>query len=113
MNNFERYLALWVALCMVLGIVLSQTVPGISEAIDSWQINGVSIPIAICLFLMMYPALLNLQMAELRKLRNDPTPIWTLENHKLGSELNINRIVAGLGYEHTHIPTQAVSTRTL
>jgi ACR3 family arsenite transporter len=75
MNNFERYLALWVALCMVLGIVLSQTVPGISEAIDSWQINGVSIPIAICLFLMMYPALLNLQMAELRKLRNDPTPI--------------------------------------
>jgi ACR3 family arsenite transporter len=75
MSNFERYLALWVALCMVLGIVLSQTVPGISEAIDSWQINGVSIPIAICLFLMMYPALLNLQMAELRKLRNDPTPI--------------------------------------
>lgn len=75
MSSFERYLALWVALCMGLGILLSQTIPGISKAIDSWQINGVSIPIAICLFLMMYPALLNIQVAELRKLKNDPTPI--------------------------------------
>ena len=75
MKFFERFLALWVLLCMILGIVLSQTVPGISEAIDSWQLNGVSIPIAICLFLMMYPALLNLQMSELRKLKNDPAPI--------------------------------------
>jgi ACR3 family arsenite transporter len=75
LSNFERFLALWVVLCMFLGIALSQTVPGISEAIDSWQIRGVSIPIALCLFLMMYPALLNLQMSELRKLGNDPAPI--------------------------------------
>ena len=36
MSKFEKYLALWVALCMLVGVVLSQTVPGISEAIDSW-----------------------------------------------------------------------------
>jgi ACR3 family arsenite transporter len=94
-STFERYLALWVALCMVLGIVLSQTVPGISEAIDSWQINGVSIPIAICLFLMMYPALLNLQMAELRKLRDNPTPIGiTLFSNWIVAPL----VAAGLAY---------------
>lgn len=75
MSRFERYLAIWVALCMVVGVVLSQTVPGISEAIDSWQIRGISIPIGICLFLMMYPALLNLQVSELRKLRNNRKPI--------------------------------------
>jgi len=60
---------------MVAGVILSQTVPGISQAIDSWQIRGISIPIGICLFLMMYPALLNLQVSELKKLGQNPKPI--------------------------------------
>ena len=75
MSKFEKYLALWVALCMLAGIILSQTVPGIGETINSWQVRGVSIPIGICLFLMMYPALLNLQLSELKKLRQAPKPI--------------------------------------
>ncbi|MBN2047073.1 MAG: ACR3 family arsenite efflux transporter [Anaerolineaceae bacterium] len=75
MNKFEKYLALWVALCMGLGILLSVIVPGIGEAIDSWQVYGISIPIGICLFLMMYPALLNVQLGELKKLKNNPLPI--------------------------------------
>lgn len=75
MSKFEKYLALWVALCMLLGLFLSQTIPGISETINSWQIRGISIPIGICLFLMMYPALLNLQVSELKKLRDNPKPI--------------------------------------
>jgi ACR3 family arsenite transporter len=60
---------------MVAGVLLSQTVPGIGETIDSWQVRGISIPIGICLFLMMYPAMLNLQMSELKKLRDNPKPI--------------------------------------
>ncbi len=75
MKTFEKYLAVWVALCMLAGVILSQTVPGIGKAIDSWQIRGISIPIGICLFLMMYPALLNLQVSELKKLRKNPKPI--------------------------------------
>ena len=75
MGRFEKYLALWVATCMGIGLLLSQTVPGVSEAINGWQVRGVSIPIGICLFLMMYPAMLNLQLAELRKLRINPKPI--------------------------------------
>ncbi len=75
MSKFEKYLALWVALCMGLGLLLSQTIPGIGNTINSWQIRGISIPIGICLFLMMYPALLNLQISELKKLRNNPKPI--------------------------------------
>jgi ACR3 family arsenite transporter len=74
-STFEKYLAIWVALCMVAGVILSQTVPGIGETIDSWQVRGISIPIGICLFLMMYPAMLNLQVAELKKLRDNPKPI--------------------------------------
>jgi len=75
MKVFEKYLAIWVALCMGVGILLSQTVPGIGETIDSWQIRGISVPIGICLFLMMYPAMLNLQVAEVKRLRENPKPI--------------------------------------
>lgn len=75
MNKFEKFLALWVLLCMAFGLLLSQTIPGIGKTIDSWQIRGISVPIGICLFLMMYPALLNLQISELRKLRQNPKPI--------------------------------------
>ncbi len=72
---FEKYLPIWVALCMFIGVIFSQVIPGISEAINSWQIQGISIPIGICLFLMMYPAMLNLQASELKKLRKNPKPI--------------------------------------
>ena len=75
MSAFEKYLAIWVVLCMVVGIILSQTVAGIGETIDSWQVRGISIPIGICLFFMMYPALLNLQVSELKKLKDHPKPI--------------------------------------
>jgi ACR3 family arsenite transporter len=74
-KTFEKYLAVWVALCMGAGVLLSQTVPGIGETIDGWQVRGISIPIGICLFLMMYPALLNLQVSELKKLGRNPKPI--------------------------------------
>ncbi|TFG12654.1 arsenic resistance protein [Candidatus Thorarchaeota archaeon] len=72
---FEKYLPLWVAICMIIGIALSLTVPGISEVIDQLQIAGISIPIGICLFLMMYPAMLNVQAEELKKLGKNPKPI--------------------------------------
>jgi ACR3 family arsenite transporter len=75
LNIFEKYLPLWVAVCMAIGVILSQVVPGISESINSWQIGGISIPIGICLFLMMYPAMLNVQASELRKLGRNPKPI--------------------------------------
>ncbi len=75
LGTFERYLPLWVGICMVIGVVLSLTIPGIGEVIDSWQVGGISVPIGICLFLMMYPAMLNIQASELKKLRKNPKPI--------------------------------------
>ena len=75
MKNFEKYLFVWVLLCMGLGLILSLTVPGLGETIDSWQVRGISIPIGICLFLRMYPALMNLQMSEVKKLKRAPKPI--------------------------------------
>ncbi|MCW8802457.1 MAG: bile acid:sodium symporter, partial [Candidatus Bathyarchaeota archaeon] len=57
------------------GLFLSQIVPELSIAINNLQFAGISIPIGICLFLMMYPALLNLQLSELKKITKNPKPI--------------------------------------
>jgi len=69
MSVFERHLTLWVALCIVAGIVLGRFAPGVAETLDGMAIsvNGapvVSIPIAICLFLMMYPIMVKIDFHE-------------------------------------------------
>ena len=75
LGTFEKFLFIWVGICVAIGILLSQTIPGIGEAIASLSIGQISIPIGICLFLMMYPAMLNLQTSELKKLGKDPKPV--------------------------------------
>ena len=72
---FEKYLAVWVLACMIIGLVLSQVFPQLGTAINNLQYAGISIPIGVLLFLMMYPALLNLQFSELKKLAKKPKPI--------------------------------------
>jgi ACR3 family arsenite transporter len=79
---FEKFLALWVALCMGIGILISRYLPIFGETLNNWNMLeswrggiGINIPIGICLFLMMYPAMLNLQFSELKKLGKNPLPI--------------------------------------
>ena len=72
---FEKLLPIWIAVCMAAGILLSRYAPVLAETIDSWQVRGISIPIGICLFFMMYPAMLNLQATELKKIAKNPKPI--------------------------------------
>ncbi|MGK0189291.1 MAG: ACR3 family arsenite transporter [Verrucomicrobiales bacterium] len=74
LGTFEKYLVLWIPLCMVAGAFLSRYTT-IGESIESLSIRGISIPIGLCLFFMMYPAVLNLKGSELRKLKETPKPI--------------------------------------
>ncbi|NHJ06016.1 MAG: arsenical-resistance protein [Candidatus Heimdallarchaeota archaeon] len=92
---FEKYLALWVAICMAIGILLSQFVPIIGETLNSWQVSNINIPIGICLFFMMYPALLNLQFSEVKKLGKNPLPIIIA---LISNWLIAPFVAAGLGY---------------
>ena len=75
LGRFEKYLWLWVFLCMLIGIFLAQYFPGLSSIMNKWKIGNVSIPIGVCLFLMMYPALLNFKISEVKKLLKAPKPI--------------------------------------
>lgn len=69
MQGFERYLTLWVFLCMVAGIALGRIAPQLARSLDlmTLDVGGapvVSIPIAICLFFMMYPIMVKIDFAE-------------------------------------------------
>jgi ACR3 family arsenite transporter len=80
-NVFERYLTVWVALCIVGGIVLGKLAPGLAKSLDGLSIfvNGapvVSIPIAICLFFMMYPIMVKIDFATVVKAGGSGKPVW-------------------------------------
>jgi arsenite transporter len=80
LSLFERYLTLWVGLCIVAGIALGRIVPGIAEALDGMAIHVggapvVSIPIAICLFFMMYPIMVKIDFAEVVRAGKTPKPV--------------------------------------
>lgn len=78
---FERYLSVWVILCIIAGIVLGKVAPGVSSYLDSLAIsvNGapvVSIPIAVCLFFMMYPIMVKIDFAEVIKAGKSGKPVF-------------------------------------
>ena len=77
---FERYLTLWVALCIVAGIALGRLAPGVARTLDEFSIiiNGapvVSIPIAVCLFFMMYPIMVKIDFAEVVRAGKSVKPV--------------------------------------
>ena len=64
---FERYLTLWVALCIVAGIVLGHFLPGIFQAIGSLEMAQVNLPVAVLIWLMIIPMLVKIDFAALRE----------------------------------------------
>jgi len=80
LNIFERYLTVWVALCIVGGIILGKLAPAVATYLDSLAIYVnkapvVSIPIAICLFFMMYPIMVKINFAEVLKAGKSIKPV--------------------------------------
>ena len=67
MNLFERYLTLWVALCIVAGIVLGHLVPGPFEALGGATVAQVNLPVAALIWLMVIPMLLKVDLGALRQ----------------------------------------------
>ena len=65
MSTFERYLTLWVALCIVAGIALGHIAPGVFQAIGAAEIAKVNLPVAILIWLMIVPMLLKIDFAAL------------------------------------------------
>jgi ACR3 family arsenite transporter len=74
---WEKYLTLWVALCIGAGIGLGRAFPQISDILGGLTVANVSIPVAICLFLMIYPIMVQIDFSQIVKAAKTPKPIIT------------------------------------
>jgi ACR3 family arsenite transporter len=69
MNLFERYLTLWVALCIVVGIALGQALPGVFQAIGAMEVAQVNLPVGLLIWVMVIPMLLKVDFGALHQVR--------------------------------------------
>ncbi|MEG0887538.1 MAG: ACR3 family arsenite efflux transporter [Bacteroides sp.] len=72
---FERYLTIWVALCIVAGIAVGQYIPAIPETLSKFEYANVSIPVAILIWLMIYPMMLKVDFQSVKNVGRKPKGI--------------------------------------
>lgn len=72
---FERYLSIWVALCIIVGIAVGQLLPIIPETLGKWEYANVSIPIAVLIWLMIYPMMLKVDFQSVKNVGKRPKGI--------------------------------------
>jgi arsenite transporter len=70
MGTFERYLTLWVALCIVVGIGLGQMLPGLFHALGTATVAEINLPVAVLVWLMIIPMLLKIDLAALGQVKS-------------------------------------------
>ncbi|NJL79323.1 MAG: ACR3 family arsenite efflux transporter [Richelia sp. SM2_1_7] len=75
LSFFEKYLTVWVFLCIIAGIALGRTFPGIATTLDAMSVFQVSIPIAVCLFFMMYPIMVKIDFTQAVNAIRAPKPV--------------------------------------
>ncbi|TFI45384.1 ACR3 family arsenite efflux transporter [Diaphorobacter sp. DS2] len=70
MSVFERYLTVWVLLCIVVGIGLGQAFPGAARTIGSWEVARVNLPVGLLIWVMIIPMLLKVDFSALGEVRH-------------------------------------------
>ncbi len=75
MKSFEKYLTLWVALCIVLGIAIGKFLPVIPETLGKLEYANVSIPVAVLIWLMIYPMMLKVDFRSVMNVGRNPKGI--------------------------------------
>ena len=75
-NNFQRYLSLWVLLCMAIGVFVGHFMPVIPAAMDELQIAGISIPIAILIWGMIYPMMMKVDFQSVKQVGKNPRGLF-------------------------------------
>ncbi|HSN66071.1 MAG TPA: ACR3 family arsenite efflux transporter [Fusibacter sp.] len=73
---FEKYLTLWVALCMAIGILIGKFLPQIPEFLGKFEYANVSIPIAILIWIMIYPMMMKVDFHSVRNVGKNPKGLY-------------------------------------
>ncbi|SHF17795.1 Sodium Bile acid symporter family protein [Thermomonas hydrothermalis] len=69
MNPFERYLSVWVLLCIVAGVLLGQWLPGLFQAIGRLEVAQVNLPVGVLIWVMIIPMLVKVDFGALHQVR--------------------------------------------
>ena len=72
MSFFEKYLTVWVILCMAAGVIIGLSLPAVPEFLSRFEYASVSIPVAILIWLMIYPMMLKVDFASIINVRKNP-----------------------------------------
>lgn len=75
-SPFQRYLSLWVFLCMVAGVLVGHFLPAVPRFLDRLQIDGISIPIAILIWIMIYPMMMKVDFQSIREVGRHPKGLF-------------------------------------
>ncbi|WP_454166239.1 ACR3 family arsenite efflux transporter [Gordonia iterans] len=71
LSTLDRFLPVWIGLAMVTGLLLGRMIPGLNTVIDKIQVDGISLPIALGLLIMMYPVLAKVRYDRLGTVTGD------------------------------------------
>jgi ACR3 family arsenite transporter len=72
---FEKYLTLWIVVCIIVGLLVGRFLPQFGQFVDSLKFNKLSIPIGILLFFMMYPTVVGIRFSDIKKAAQHPKPL--------------------------------------
>lgn len=72
---FEKYLTLWIVICIVAGLLIGRFLPAFGRFVDALKFRQLSIPIGVLLFFMMYPTVLGIRFSDIRKAATRPKPL--------------------------------------
>lgn len=75
-NFFEKYLTVWVALCMFIGVMLGKFIPQVPEFLGKFEYANVSIPIAILIWIMIYPMMLKVDFHSVKDIGKNPKGLY-------------------------------------
>ena len=73
---FQKYLTVWVLLCMAAGIVIGHFIPVVPEALGRMEIAGISIPIAILIWIMIYPMMIKVDFQSVKEVGKNPKGLF-------------------------------------
>ena len=75
-NFFQKYLTIWVFICMVVGVIIGKLLPAIPNALGNLEISGISIPIAILIWIMIYPMMLKVDFQSIKQVGRNPKGLF-------------------------------------
>lgn len=75
-NFFQRYLTVWVLLCMIVGVAIGHFLPSVPAFLSTLQVDGISIPIAILIWLMIYPMMMKVDFKSVKAVGRAPKGLF-------------------------------------